>query len=114
MPPALGAQSLSHRPTREVPTLRALGGLGFIATSPQPTVTLLIGPTVLLQVSTGLPESSLSPAKSVPVVPKADQSKALLSKIGHALNPAEPRESWMRPGESWSADNSGDHRLGKA
>ena len=47
-----------------------------------------------------LPESSLSPAKSDPVVPKADQSKALLSKIGHALNPpAEPRESWMRPGK---------------
>ena len=47
-----------------------------------------------------LPESSLSPGKSVPVVPKADQSKALLSKIGHALNPpAEPRESWMRPGK---------------
>ena len=33
MPPALGAQRLSRRPTREVPTLRALEGLGFIPTS---------------------------------------------------------------------------------
>lgn len=86
----------------EVPTLRALGGLGFITTSsPAHCHTPRSGPHGSSPNIRSLPMSPVSPQPNLSLLyPRLIKASAALKISCHLRSSREPRESWV---EAWEA-----------